>query len=292
MNLEEQQSPLWDRIKAAKAKKAGGQTTPPAPSPKPTVAPRRTQKTPAAQLSTDFPDAGLTYGMRKNAYVQMIQKHFGFQPNYQTGNYLDMTKTAVAKWITENNYQNVVADGSVITYLMYLKILGVDEDGVPVGDANHKKLPNESPQTNGEQSKIQQTPNGSYSKGDVTFPMFLGQGDPAQGYDPATWGRFIEPLQNIIHAQSTGILDQQTFDAINKYINDPKYKQYFTEPIDSESQSLLRNQAKPGISTKLYNTILRSNDLRILKNRQAQNPSEIINEMSRMKFKLKRFFKK
>jgi hypothetical protein len=257
---------------------------------------RPMQRTPVQQLDVSFPDNGLTYGLKKNAYVQQLQKKFGFQPAYQTGNYLDMTKSAVKNWLATHHINNVPQDGSVITYQMYLDIFNVDENGQqkmpvpPPGESTAPQNPAAASQP-APQSTPQQSNTQGYNKSRIEFPIYMGQGDPKDGYDPSTWGRYITALQSALQVPTTGILDQATFDAVKRFIADPKKQALMTEPVDSDSKNVLNNQAKPGITAQLYNTIMRTNDQIIIHNRQHTNPDDIINEMTRMKFKLKRFFK-
>jgi hypothetical protein len=289
-SLNEQNIPVGKGIK----KKTTSQTSsinpppvtpPPASKPQqktvtPTPKPQRTGKPSVSQLSTDFPDDGLSYGMKHNAYVQIIQKRFGLQPNLQTGNYLDVTKSHVADWIAQNGSAAAPKDGSKITYQLYLDILGLDANGDPKPQQNTSTNPQATQQT------AQNTTTKPSTIGDRQDVFYLGVKD---GYSQ---DGYIKTLQRVLHLEETGVLDQKTFDTVKKYINDEKHKQFFTEPIDTDALNVLNDKEKPGITTKLYNTIVRGNDLRILKNRQAKTPEEIINEMSRVKLKLKRFYKK
>jgi peptidoglycan hydrolase-like protein with peptidoglycan-binding domain len=246
-----------------------------------------------SSLNKVFDERGLFYGMKHNKYVHDLQKFaFKFPPNLQTGNYLDKTKAAVRDFIQKNNITSVPADGSQVDYDLYFKLLNikVDANGDPMYDAEGNLLFNDS-NTNVQNSTqaapikddttTNSTPQNSGDKGtwDGSVPLKIGDKNP-----------FVKRLRRVLNLPEDGALDQATIDAIKKFINNPKVKKLMVvDPVDGESLRLL-NDANPQVDVLLYNTIMRTHDQLILHNRD--NPEDIINEMSRMKFKLKRYFKK
>jgi hypothetical protein len=219
-------------------------------------------------MAMDFPDRGLFLGLRNNAYVKQLKIDLAI--SNADGNYDATLKDAVAFYIQANEVKNIKADGSLVTYELYLKILNVDENCNPLPEKNDKEKQSE------EKSKINANKNQAYDKGDILFPLFFGQGDPKDGYNPATWGVFITSLQNAVRAKTTGVMDEQTFKQIKKFLNNPKIQKLVVEPLDSESRLILENESKPGVNVKLYNFIMRTNDLRILHNRNAERPEDMI----------------
>jgi hypothetical protein len=237
----------------------------------------RTNTSKSNGLNQVFPYAGLYIGMKKNAYVQVIQKRFGFPTSYQTGDYNDLTKAAVKDWVSVNRNGDAPKDGSEITYQLYLDILGLDENGDPLPEKENvwnqpkttNKQKNDSTRT---ERKPQTTPPESKAStiGDRQDVFYLGVRD---GYSE---GGYIKTVQRVLHLKETGKLDKPTLDAVKKYITNNKYQQFFTEPFDNDALSVLNDKEKPGITNKLYDSIIRSNDLRILHNRKAKTPEDII----------------
>lgn len=220
-----------------------------------------------AGLSMEFPERGIYLGLSKNAYVKQLKKFLALPQTSQNGTYDVELKNAVAIYFKENNVTDVKQDGSVVTYELYLKILDVDENGTPLNSSKREtKLESNQVSPQAQAQKISQ----------IVFPIYLGQGDVKDGYDPATWGRYIVALQRAVKAETTGILDKQTFDSVKKFINDPKKKRFFTEPLDEDSKNVLENKNRPGVTSILYNTIIRTNDLIILHNRNATRPEDRI----------------
>jgi hypothetical protein len=249
-----------------------------------------TAKNSGGLQNIENPDGSLTYSMRNNLYVYQVQRSLNMPMNYCTGNYLDKTKAAVAAYIQQNNIQGVKPDGSVITADLYDKILGggnTTPAPAPQSQNQPQAAPADTtPQNSGGGQNAPQNASGgapqSYAHSQLEFPLYMGQGNPKDGFDPSTYGRYITNLQTRVGARTTGIMDQQTFDAVKKFIGDPKHKEYLTEPIDSDSLNVLNNEAAPGITAKLYTTINGLSDDIIRHNRTVKNVDNVVNEVRKV----------
>lgn len=233
----------------------------------------------------DFP---LKYGMKKDKNVYNIQVFLlPDQENYHTGNYLNHTKDAVAKFIQDHSQTPEIAnyepkDGSVVTEDLFDRMYA-EARARYYGNQQQTQQTQQPAQTQTQQTpppppaqQVQQVQRTAppFMFGDTTHPNLFGI------------------LQNKLRVPQTGVVDAATIQGIRDFLNNPKKMAFMKTPLAEADLNLINDKDKPGVTGRLYSGLIYALDLIGQFNMTADERTELRESRKRLARILKEELKK